>query len=483
MRVEDQNLSKIKARQEWSTARRRIGASRLQVLREAAARLNTDWQSGSDAQFEKDFFLEQQSQKKFENRRRKLHDLVDDVMTKRRRKEYAGEKTRLDKEIQTDQDSDGEDSSDEIDLQDEEDLSSGCHTPPRQVQEYHDEVPSAEERYFTIVTIQATSTKRQRIATSRSFRQYNEYFFQIGTSDGASGITVSESNFTLSGADQALYNEAAAWFKSMIGRDAETTIQRLRNNRFREPWVHDLLYDRLKLLRTGIDPACDENTYTSFWVTPDFVALQTGVPGLISNGFANENHFTPSAWRRALSRRKLFAKGTYVDAYYFARDNHVDIVLENVGSPTCTNHVKHDSDKKKCHRNAADTLLDRFYNSTGSFEIAKDYRIILVVVFGHEVTLYTASIKGCNEYNVSKVFQGKYHFSKDVYLANLLVHIRFCLTIKTIMEMNADVSILFGNSIESLPQEEQAHSNMKLHTTPTMPTMRSTVFQPYMNQA
>ncbi|KAF9536308.1 hypothetical protein EC957_011624 [Mortierella hygrophila] len=322
-------------------------------------------------------------------------------MTKRRRKDYASEKTSLDKELQNDEDSDDKDSDDEIDLQDEEDLTSGWHTPPKQTQGYDEEVPSAED--------------------SEALFHYHD----------------DTSNFTLSDADQALYNEAAAWFKSMIGRETESAIRKLQNTRFREPWVHDLLYDRLKLLRTGIDLACDENTYTAFWVTPDFVALQTGVSGLISKGFANENHFTPSAWCRAISRGKLFAKGTYVDAYYVARDDHVDIIFENVGSPTCTNHAR-----------STDPPLHR--------------------LLGHEVTIYTASIKGGNEYNVSKVFQGKYHFSKDVYLAKLLVHLRFCLTIKTIMEMNVDVSVQFGNSIESLPKEEQAHYNLKLHTTPTI---------------
>jgi hypothetical protein len=81
--------------------------------------------------------------------------------------------------------------------------------------------------------------------------------------------------------------------------------------------------------------------YTSFWITPDFVALQTGIPGLISNGSANENHFAPSAWRRALSRGKRFAKGINIDGYCVAKDNHVDVILENVGSPTYTNHAKH----------------------------------------------------------------------------------------------------------------------------------------------
>ncbi|KAF9162868.1 hypothetical protein DFQ26_003153 [Actinomortierella ambigua] len=84
---------------------------------------------------------------------------------------------------------------------------------------------------------------------------------------------------------------------------------------------------------------------------PDFVALQTGIPGLISKGFANENHFTPSASRRALSRGTKFSKGTSVDAYYPARDNCVSIVFENVGSPSCTNHAKYEDDKEKsCYK-------------------------------------------------------------------------------------------------------------------------------------
>jgi hypothetical protein len=110
--------------------------------------------------------------------------------------------------------------------------------------------------------------------------------------------------------------------------------------------------------------------------------LQTGIPGLISTGFANENHFGPSAWRRALSRGKPYAKGTSVDAYYLGRDDFVDIIFENVGSPSCTDHAKHTEDKEKSYKNAADALLERFYNSTGSFEIAKGYCVIIVIVFG-----------------------------------------------------------------------------------------------------
>ncbi|KAF8933192.1 hypothetical protein BGZ47_010996, partial [Haplosporangium gracile] len=295
----NQNMSKIKVRQEWSIARKYLSASRHQSMREAATRLDIAWQSGLDAEYEKAFFLERQSQKTFEKGRRKLHDVIDEVMTKRRRRDYEGEKVFLDQELQYDEDSDDENEHLSAEPQtpaelaqdnlwdEEEDLTTGRHTPPKQMLGY-DEVPLVEN--------------------SEASFHHHDY----------------TSGFTLSDEDQALYNEAAAWFKSMIGRDTESSIRKLQNTRFREPWVHGLLYDRLKLLRTGLDPACDENTYTSFWITPDFVALQTS----------------------------------------------------------------------------------------------------------HEVTIYTAGIKVGNEYNVSKVFQGKYHFSKDVYLANLLLHLKFCLTTK-----------------------------------------------------
>lgn len=39
-------------------------------------------------------------------------------------------------------------------------------------------------------------------------------------------------------------------------------------------------------------------------------------------------------------------------------------------------------------------------------------------------------IRDANEFAVSKVFQGKYHPSKDAYLANILNHLKLCLTIK-----------------------------------------------------
>ncbi|KAF9350108.1 hypothetical protein BGX34_001412, partial [Mortierella sp. NVP85] len=101
--------------------------------------------------------------------------------------------------------------------------------------------------------------------------------------------------FLLNETDQNLYQ--------MMPENAE-----LRKTRFEVDWVHDLLYDRLKRLDAGLNPNADENTYTSFWVSPDLVALQTGVKGLISSGFIDENHFKPSAWRRSLARGTLSPK-------------------------------------------------------------------------------------------------------------------------------------------------------------------------------
>ncbi|KAF9896686.1 hypothetical protein BX616_006954, partial [Lobosporangium transversale] len=148
----------------------------------------------------------------------------------------------------------------------EHDVNDGARTPPRNVQGYCEEIPLAKdlEAVFRHVDISA--------------------------------------NFLLREADQRLYDDASKWFKAKIKTSTELTIAEMRTTRFQEDWIHDLLYYRLILLRAGLNPNVDENTYTSFWVSPDFFALQTGVQGLISSGFVNENHFGPSAWRRSLAR-------------------------------------------------------------------------------------------------------------------------------------------------------------------------------------
>ncbi|KAF9087032.1 hypothetical protein BGX27_003015, partial [Mortierella sp. AM989] len=144
-----------------------------------------------------------------------------------------------------------------------------------------------------------------------------------------------------------------------------------------------------------------------------FFALLTGVQGLISSGFVNENHFGPSAWRRSFARGTQSPKGTDMDAYFVGRGDYVDIIFENIGPPSCTNHSKHHDDKEKTWRNAADALLERYYISSGSFEIAKGYKIVYIIVFGHDDLINTVSILNRNEYLVQKVFQDKYHVRRD----------------------------------------------------------------------
>ncbi|KAF8948523.1 hypothetical protein BGZ46_005355, partial [Entomortierella lignicola] len=271
----------------------------------------------------------------------------------------------------------------------EYDINDGARTPPRNVQGHNEETPLAKEPSVDV-----------------------------------------SANFLLRETDQRLYDDASKWFKAKIKTSTELTIAEMRKTRFEEDWIHDLLYYRLILLRTGLNPHADENTYTSFWVSPDFFALQTGAQGLINSGFVNENHFVPSAWRRSLARGTESSKGTNVDAYFVGRDDYVDVIFENIGPLTCTNHSKHHDDKEKTWRNAADALLERYYNSSGSFEIAKSYKIICIIVFGYNVSIYTVSILNRNEYLVRKVFKDKYHVHRDVYLSKLLVHLKICLTIK-----------------------------------------------------
>ncbi|KAG0289687.1 hypothetical protein BGZ98_003750, partial [Dissophora globulifera] len=146
------------------------------------------------------------------------------------------------------------------------DVNDGARTPPRNVQGHYEEIPLAVDLEAVFRHVDVSTT------------------------------------FLLRETNMDLYDDASKWFKAKIRTTTELTIAEMRKTRFQEDWIHDLLYDRLKLLRTGLNPNADENTYTSFWVSPDFFALQTGVQGLISSGFINENHFGPSAWRRSLAR-------------------------------------------------------------------------------------------------------------------------------------------------------------------------------------
>ncbi|KAF9543427.1 hypothetical protein EC957_000869 [Mortierella hygrophila] len=267
--------------------------------------------------------------------------------------------------------------------------------------------------------------------------------------------------------DLEILREATSWFKKVTEDGVDAGIEAIKASPFRIQWISDLFYDRLKLIRVGgINPAWDENSYTSIWVNLDLTSLYTGVDGLISAAYANENHFTPSAWRRTLVRDKANQEGSNVDGFYVGTDNMVGLVVENVGSPTCSSFTKKGEDEEKCWRNTADALLERIYLSTGSFEVAKDYRVMSMVIYAREVTLYQTGIIAQNVYRVQKLFQGYYHSNKTL-LANLMIHLKICLIIKRVMERNQEVNEVFNKSIDSdLQKEYQAQFHLRLHTTP-----------------
>ncbi|KAG9068202.1 hypothetical protein KI688_011797 [Linnemannia hyalina] len=263
----------------------------------------------------------------------------------------------------------------------------------------------------------------------------------------------------LSEADLILLNSATTWFKKLTASGIDQAIILMREERFPIAWIHDLLYDRLKLIRKGVQATWDENTYTSLWVNLDLMALYTGVDDLMTLVFANENHFSPSAWRRSLVRDHPNSKGTNVDGFYAGKDGMIDIVVENVGSPSCSNYTKKLEDERKCWRNTADALLERYYLSTGSFEVAKEYNVISMVIYG------------TNLYQVKKIFHGQYHTNKDAYLVKIMLHLKLCLVIKSVMERNQDVAKRFDETIDSLlPKDEQASFNLALHVTPSKTT-------------
>ncbi|KAG0279680.1 hypothetical protein BGZ95_000558 [Linnemannia exigua] len=272
------------------------------------------------------------------------------------------------------------------------------------------------------------------------------------------------SSFQLSSENRKVYDKACEWFENKIQRKIEDTIKGLRTDRFSIPWIHDLLYDRLKLLRSGLDPTTDENTYTSYWIAPDFFALQTGIDELISKGFINENHFWPSALRRRLARGVENAKGTSVDGYWYAMDGKVDVIFENMGSPECRDYRKRDALKIKSERNSVDALLHRFRRN-GPMEIAKDYQVIFVLVCGEDLMIYTTSIMDGRKYCVRKIFQEKYEFSANQQ-ASALVHLHFCLVIKTIMEANQNVSFRFDKATAKNPTGLQTKDLLQMHYSP-----------------
>jgi len=70
--------------------------SKLQTLRETATRLDRAWAKNLHKSFEDEHFANQLSKRKLENDRQGLHQVVDSVLTKRRRLEYREEEEALD---------------------------------------------------------------------------------------------------------------------------------------------------------------------------------------------------------------------------------------------------------------------------------------------------------------------------------------------------------------------------------------------------
>jgi hypothetical protein len=70
--------------------------SKLQTLRETAARLNKAWAKNCHKSFEDEHFASQLSKRKLEKDRQGLHQAVDSVLTKRHRPQYREEEEALD---------------------------------------------------------------------------------------------------------------------------------------------------------------------------------------------------------------------------------------------------------------------------------------------------------------------------------------------------------------------------------------------------
>ncbi|OAQ29334.1 hypothetical protein K457DRAFT_522241 [Linnemannia elongata AG-77] len=199
-------IGKAKVLQEWSDARKHLHKSQHQTLREAAVRLDKAWASGVDEKFETNFFKEQQAKRQLMNGRLTVHAAADNVIVKRQRIELEEEGRSLDEGLQT---NDLPTERDASGCEREDDLMAGQITPTKRVQGHSDIVPLVKDLTAS--------------------------FHHDGTST---------SIFSLSYEDQDLYNAASEWFRTKVGRDAETAIQNVRKDQFREPWVHDLLYDR-----------------------------------------------------------------------------------------------------------------------------------------------------------------------------------------------------------------------------------------------
>ncbi|KAG0320786.1 hypothetical protein BGZ99_004292 [Dissophora globulifera] len=115
----------------------------------------------------------------------------------------------------------------------------------------------------------------------------------------------------------------------------------------RAPMTEDILQALIISDKNRVVADNIENSYTSYWIAPDLTALQTGIDDLILKGFIDENHFWPSAVRRRLARGVENATGTSVDGYWYAMDEKIDIIFENMGSPNCKDYKKKDTIKIK----------------------------------------------------------------------------------------------------------------------------------------
>ncbi|KAG0280511.1 hypothetical protein BGZ95_009831 [Linnemannia exigua] len=105
-------LTRQKARNYWRNSIDRFEKSTLQVLRDAARKMNKEWTAGEHVQYEDEFFGQLDAERKLEKTRRKVHQVVDDVISKRQRLRYQEEGQVLDRSLQqarSDEDGDVED--------------------------------------------------------------------------------------------------------------------------------------------------------------------------------------------------------------------------------------------------------------------------------------------------------------------------------------------------------------------------------------
>ncbi|KAF8979356.1 hypothetical protein BGZ46_005521 [Entomortierella lignicola] len=294
-------VGRARFRQEWGTAgaafrqRAAIHHRHHQLLRDIAKKIDK-YREKHIAVIHGEIFRQQQAFRRLLKGRDSVHDIADQVINKRKRTELENELRSHDEKHHSG-DSVGKDVASQqqigaINMQ-ESTCSNDDHSKNDNYNNYDD--TDNNNNYNSYDDDNDDKLTSGRRTPPRSVRPYSEEVPQVKDLEAVFHHVTDLNNFKLSAVDQDLYNEATLWFRSNNGRDAETIIQNIRNDPFWEPWVNDLLYNRLKLLRHGLNPQSDENTYTSYWVIPDFTALQTDVPGLIAKGFSNENHFVPSS--------------------------------------------------------------------------------------------------------------------------------------------------------------------------------------------